>query len=79
MEFIGNEFENAPTLFNIPVLFVVQTMGGVRLVVNSQVYSPFGVPPVPDTIKLPPETCNGPKTGACAGAAFCAPITAICA
>jgi hypothetical protein len=51
MEFIGNEFENAPTLFNIPVLFVVQTMGGVRLVVNSQVYSPFGVPPVPDTIK----------------------------
>ena len=34
---IGTEFEKAPAPFNVPVLFVVQLMGGNKFVVVSKV------------------------------------------
>ena len=51
----GIVFENAPELSRVPVAFVVQTIGGARLVVLSHVYPPLGGPPAPVKIKLPPD------------------------
>ena len=60
---IGMAFENAPVPFSVPVRFVVQMIGADKLVAVSKVYPPFGVPPVPIRIRLPPETTETPSVG----------------
>jgi hypothetical protein len=47
----GIAFEKAPVPSSVPVLFVVQTIGGDRLVAVSQVYPLFGVPLAPVRIR----------------------------
>ena len=60
---IDRTFEKEPVPSKVPALFVVHCTGGDKLVVASQVYPKFGVPPVPTTIKLPPETIGAASVG----------------
>jgi len=57
------EFEKSPAPSSVPVLFVVQEIGAERLVELNQVYGLFGIPPVPVSMRLPPETVGVASVG----------------